>query len=460
MKILTNAYFIVMVWGSIMLQGCTRDFLNTKPASDLVVPKTLSDLQLLLDDNSELNIAPVLGTVSSDNYYMSDESWESLFYQKTRDTYIWSDDIFDGTGDILDWNGLYRVVLYANIVLKKIEDIERSEINKDEWNNIKGTAFFLRAVAFFNLVREFAPMYDTTDANTDLGIPLRLSPDINAPSNRATLKETYDQIISDAKNAKRLLSETFPYSYRNRPCKLAAFALLARVFLSAGAYKNAGEYADSALRKYNRLIDYNKLDMNSSAPFEIDNEEVIYQVKIVNSDPTIGVRLLNGYSIDTNLFRSYSTNDLRKRLFFVKNGQFINFKGSYNGSARLSNALTTDEMFLIRAECNARSGKVDLAMKDLNGLLKTRWKNGAFEPYHPATSREALDIVLMERRKELVMRGLRWMDLKRLNKEGRNIVLYRTINNKVYTLPPNDPRYVLPIPPDVIELSGIQQNKR
>ena len=69
-------------------------------------------------------------------------------------------------------------------------------------------------------------------------------------------------------------------------------------------------------------------------------------------------------------------------------------------------------------------------------------------------------LILLERRKELLMRGLRWMDLKRLNMEGAAITLTRTVNGQVYTLPPNDLRYALPIPEDVIAISGMQQNPR
>jgi starch-binding outer membrane protein, SusD/RagB family len=63
-----------------------------------------------------------------------------------------------------------------------------------------------------------------------------------------------------------------------------------------------------------------------------------------------------------------------------------------------------------------------------------------------------------ERRKELTMRGLRWIDIKRLNKEGAGIVLKRLIGDKTYTLQPNDPRYALPLPADIILNTGMQQN--
>ncbi|HEY0177744.1 MAG TPA: RagB/SusD family nutrient uptake outer membrane protein, partial [Pedobacter sp.] len=71
-----------------------------------------------------------------------------------------------------------------------------------------------------------------------------------------------------------------------------------------------------------------------------------------------------------------------------------------------------------------------------------------------------LRIVLQERRKELIMRGIRWMDIKRLNKEGANITLTRKLNGNVYTLPANDLRFALPIPDDVIAFSGMKQNLR
>jgi len=73
---------------------------------------------------------------------------------------------------------------------------------------------------------------------------------------------------------------------------------------------------------------------------------------------------------------------------------------------------------------------------------------------------DALQKVLTERRKQLVMRFVRWMDIKRLNKEGASITLKRIINGQLYSLPPNSNLYALAIPEDVIVLSGIQQNPR
>jgi hypothetical protein len=68
---------------------------------------------------------------------------------------------------------------------------------------------------------------------------------------------------------------------------------------------------------------------------------------------------------------------------------------------------------------------------------------------------------LAERRKELIYRGIRWSDLRRLNRDSRfGIILTKTLNGVTYSLLPNDKRYVLPIDEIEIRLSGIQQNNR
>jgi len=70
-----------------------------------------------------------------------------------------------------------------------------------------------------------------------------------------------------------------------------------------------------------------------------------------------------------------------------------------------------------------------------------------------------LNKILTERRKELLMRGLRWTDLRRLNKETAfATTLSRIVNGTTYTLPPNDPGYVFRIPLSVINFTGIEQN--
>jgi hypothetical protein len=136
-------------------------------------------------------------------------------------------------------------------------------------------------------------------------------------------------------------------------------------------------------------------------------------------------------------------------------------KGSYGGNSIRFTGLATDEIYLIRAECHARKGDAISAMKDLNALLEKRWKSTDWVPFTAGNANDALNKILIERRKELCFRGIRWNDLRRLNMDPQfSMTLQRTINSQTYTLPSNDPKYVLPIPIGVILLNNIEQNPR
>jgi hypothetical protein len=223
-------------------------------------------------------------------------------------------------------------------------------------------------------------------------------------------------------------------------------------------YDKAAMYADSSLKLYNTLLDFNTLNGSATFPVPVFNPEVIMH-------STMHTRYLNLSNtrarIDSILYTSYAANDLRKTIFFRSYGDgTYAFKGSYNGSINLFTGVATGEVYLMRAECFARSGNVTDALNELNALLRKRWKTGTFIPLNAPTPQAALSLVLTERRKELIFRDLRWMDIKRLNREGAGITPTRSINNQVYTLPPNDNRFALPLPNDVVNISGMQQNPR
>jgi tetratricopeptide (TPR) repeat protein len=329
-----------------------------------------------------------------------------------------------------------------------------------DWNNVKGSALYFRGEAFFNVSQIFTRPYSLTFPDY-AGIPLRLSADPAGTSVRAGLQDTYQQILKDLKGSLNYLPDV-PL-YKVRPSKPAAYALLSRVYLVMQDYPNALLYADSCLKKVDSILDYNTLKSTVTYPIPAFNKEVIFQATIADDlQNLLGVNCI----VDSTLYKSYDNNDLRKTLFYKAGttGQ-INFIGTYTGGTASSvskafGGIATDEVYLTRAECYARTGNVAAAMNDLNKLMVARWKTGTFIPFTAANPTDALAIILNERRKETPFRGLRWLDLRRLNSGGANITLTRNLNGQQYTLTPNDPRYALPIPPDVITLSGMTQNER
>jgi hypothetical protein len=226
-----------------------------------------------------------------------------------------------------------------------------------------------------------------------------------------------------------------------------------------GNYTLSYQYSDACLAQYNSLIDYNTLNPGT--------QSLISRTYLAED---IFHSRLNGYAInqpnsksiaDTLLYGSYTANDLRKTVFFTPYRGDYYFRGTYDTKGYVYSGIATDEVYLIRAESNARLGNTGAAMNDLNTLLITRWKTGTFVPYTAVSAQDALQQILTERRKELLYRGLRWTDLRRLNKDNRfAVTLIRILNGVTYTLPPNDPRYAWPIPDNEIQLSGLQQNAR
>jgi hypothetical protein len=237
--------------------------------------------------------------------------------------------------------------------------------------------------------------------------------------------------------------------------KPAAYALMARLNWSMRNYEKAGAYADSCLALYNTLLDFNSLSISATYPVPRFNAEVIW-----HCTASLHETNYSGYSrVDSSLYALYSDGDLRKQAFFNREAVNIySFKGGYDGSIDVFDGISTNEIYLILAECQARAGNRDAALTTLNKLMINRWKKTSFIPLSAPDAATALTLVLTERRKELPFRNLRWIDVKRLNKEGANISMKRVIGTEVYTLQPNDPGFALPIPDDVIAISGMKQN--
>ena len=439
----------------IISSSCKKDWLDAKPNKNLVVPQTLQDLQAMLDNTTFVfNFGqPELGETGSDDYYVLYSDWLALTTNTERNGYIWAKDIYNGES-VPDWMLPYQRIFYENYILETVENIPKDSTNLSNWNNVKGSALFGRGFDFYSLADLFAKPFDSATADTDPGIPLRLHSDINGKSTRATVMQTYNQIIADLK-ASLLFLPALP-AYKTRPSKTAAYAMLARTYLNMGNYNLALLYADSCISLQPDLMNYNTFDVTSQFPFPMFNDEVIYFAALNY------VSIISNYVaiVDSTIYRSYSDNDLRKYLFIDTTDGHARFKGGYDGYTGFG-GIATDEIYLISAECNARLGNVNIAMNLLNTLLENRWKVGTFIPLTASTADEALRLILNERRKELIFRGLRWTDLRRLNKDPRfAVTLSRNLNGTIYTLPPNDNRYVYPIPDQEIQLSGIAQNPR
>lgn len=435
----------------LLLSSC-NNYLDLKPDAKMVIPKTLEDCELLLNDYSTMNTKyPSYGEVAADNYYLTSSSWKAISDIDERNVYIWSDEPIVSSNQ---WQGPYKAIYQANQILSVLAALEDG--SSDRWKVCNAGAHFFRAFAMQQLMDAFTSPYNKETATNVLGLPIKLSPNLDDRSVRASLEETCQQIIKDY----RLAVSGLPVHAQNSglPNQAAGHAALARLYLGMQDYETAFRYADSSLALQPMLLDYNTLNPNASLPFSRFNGEVLFP-----STSSSSYALGQSYArIDTTLYNGYATNDLRRSLFFRQMANGIAFKGSYDGSlSGVFVGLTTAEMYLTRAEAAARLGLLDLSIDDLNYFKTRRYKSGNIIPIESANIETVLNEVLQERRKELVFRGLRWADLKRLNQEpGFAKTLTRTIDEKSYTLNPGSKKYAILIPQVAIQESGMSQNVR
>jgi len=436
------------------------EFLNAKPQESLSTISSLDDAQNLLDNENLFNLAsePLLGELSSDDYYISDATWLEA-PQNEQNAYLWAKQIYPVGKDVADWTACYQQVYVCNVVLDALKSIQITSSEKTRLNNIEGTALLLRGYAFFNLMQIFSLPYNASTSKLQLGVPLRLDPDLNERSSRATTEQCYNQIIKDVLDASKLL----PVNVKRitLPNKAAAYGLLSRVYLSMSDYRNCKLFSDSCLDLHSAITDFNIIQ---PASFQLTSPSVPYLEEDIFHKTAKGYNIvsLTRAIVDSTLFSLYDSTDLRRTLFFTVYQNQIRFKGSFEFHlGGFFTGISTSEILLNRAECLAKSGMIVEAMRDLNKVLQNRYKIGSFVARTAGTDIEARRLILTERRKELCFRGLRWIDLRRLNQEPDNAkLLTRRINGVLYQLPPNDLKYALPIPDNEILASGIEQNAR
>lgn len=458
-------YIVIATFILLTIFSCEKqnEWLDAKRQKEMVIPETLKDFQAILDYFYTIHTAfPIYGQLGTDDFILADADY-SRSTEDIRNGYIWNKTIWSSDNTSC-WDAPFAVILKSNVVLDGLNKVSKSADTEVFYNDIQGQAYFYRALFYYHLAQLFCKAY-TSNSGSDLGLPIRLTSDVNVIAQRSSLSATYAQMITDTEKAVALLSQI---SVNNRrPSKVAALGLLAKIYLVMGNYDKAGFYANEALKINSLLLDYNSNYANLTRTYRFpanpyDHPEINFYGRgggyavVMPSSSTLGV-------INDELYNSYADHDLRRSLFYFTNTAGLHkYRGSYTGTNSNFCGIATNEIYLIRAESYARMKKTDLALKDLNALLSYRYETGHFNPLTLSDPIILLKTILLERRKELVgVSNVRWEDLKRLNTETAfEKTLTRMVNGQTYTLEPNSPRYVLPIPNNEIQLSHITQNER
>ncbi|SHM86468.1 SusD family protein [Chitinophaga jiangningensis] len=459
--------------------SCNK-YLDVKPKG-YTIPQFYEDYEKLMNNMSLIRLSAAYPDYLSDDVQVGDPtdvsklaSYSGLSdFKKALYTFQPGAVFVPGSSDPF-WETAYSHIYTYNVVINNILNVPDG--TEQDRKQLKAEALFGRAYEYLTLVNAYANHYDAATAATDYGVPVVLTEDINQPYKRGTVAEVYALIKSDMETALKDLPAKSTNIFH--PTQSVGYSFLSRMHLYMGNYAEALTNAKAALALNNTLLDYKLYTTKKGVTFGrvclASDNSVRFPEAHLNAE-SIWVRYGNSSSsslnaevyVSADLLNLFTKRlpdgavDQRRALFFCDGESNFGVKPVYFPGRVLyapyndpNFGLSNAEVYLIAAESEARAGDKQEAMKYLNALRNMRIKNN--QALVAATNDEALEMVLEERRREMCFLGPnRLTDLKRLNRDAR---FAKTITHKrgseVYTLPANDQRYILPVPPKVLEFNG------
>jgi hypothetical protein len=353
----------------------------------------------------------VYGDLSGDDVYLSRTN-SNRYLTTYRRNYASND------ADILGmWTAMYRTISRANNIINSIDKVSAPQAEKDL---AKGQALFVRALAYFDLVRVFAKPYNQGNGS-QAGVPIVLTSDVTAMPARNTVGEVYTQVIADLNAAKGLLGATSA-STKFYATKFAASALLSRVYLYKGDNANVITEANNVTAGGLALTTAANLPNFYTTS---GNGEEIFTLKFVSTESLGSNNLGNMYlkpgygdiRVSPDLVAIFDkTKDARYTnyisAFSTSSTEFQNnkFKGEAGQQGMWSpKILRLAEVLLNRAEAYAKTDKATEALADLNAVRTAR----GLDALTGLSGQALVSAILEERRRELMFEGHRYFDLQR-----------------------------------------------
>ncbi|MEN9964167.1 MAG: hypothetical protein RL582_1262 [Bacteroidota bacterium] len=366
-------------------------------------------------------------------------------------------------GDVIGaWGSYYSVIDQVNRVLPKVPTVTATPSEEPRRNILKGQLLAMRAIAHFGLLQAYCKNYNPTESR---GVPLLLTSNPVGKPARNTMGEVMAQIEADLNAARTLLPGVNPGDFRDTVLnRVNVSAYQARIALYKKDY-------DAAINYATEVIDSRVKPLVSGGQFQAIwtddvSSEVLFRIRYATSTAIGGLWTTTGGNVNIapsdKLAASYSPNDIRLETYIGTNASGNNYLNKFFTSSRGGRvvdmkACRTAEIYLIRAEANARKSTPDLAAAaaDLNALRSNRITGYTNETF--ASASVLIDAIMLERYKELAFEGFRFWDLKRNDLPVNRLASDASADWQ--TLPVGNYRFVLPIPnSEILANPNIRQN--
>lgn len=457
-------YIAIIFSAVMMLMSSCNDYIDVLPKG-MRIPTTLQDFEALMRTEYDANYLPCFQAT-----YLLNDRFVSTNACRNQDDlmtchYMWKEDrdrtlLNASNEDVFDYG--YGIIGVMNTVIENAPRV--TDATDAEKNEVLSYAYAVRAFVLFQIVNYYADAYDPVKAEATPGVPLIYSANLNTPWHQGSVKEVYDQILSDF-NKSIELGVPEKAMTAVQPDRGAVEAGLARVYLSMREYDKALTHAEAALDRNSSLFDWN--EFYARYKDRVDNPDDYNKI----TSPMDHVNVENFWFCSGNGNPNYPSSDinipLERRAMFesgdvralcrwkkYQDSADVYCRGMLTGYYNLS-GIATPEVYLIKAECQVRKGNITDGLETLDTVRKTRLAPDSYSPSVVSDESEAIEKIRRAKADELINSIYPFIDAKRLNAEGKyTVTLTKTFDDKAYTLSPTSHLWTMVFPANAINRPG------
>ena len=314
------------------------------------------------------------------------------------------------------YRNLYQVIRDCNLVLHEMEEKGTKEADK-----VLATAYALRGVAYYQLMRLFCEAPRVGQFSNQLGLPLVMTFDMEAKPTRSSLQGTIDLIEDDLKESLRFKMNDAVYRFTEDVVQ----GYLARLYFWTKQWEKALPLAQSLLAKYPLLGGEAYASMMTTT-YALTGNQLLKSYRSVS---TSGNQSLTGANntvkhrpVSKRLLANFpeQEDDIRKKLWV--NDKRENTKVFFCG-------MRAAEFKFMEAECYYHLNQKEQALQSINQLRAQRITDAkplSMDQLPKPLATEIIQVdalgqpltpllrlILTERRKEFYLEGDRFFEQKR-----------------------------------------------
>ncbi len=396
------------------------------------------------------------------------------------------------------WFETYNAIAHANEVLAALDEIAVATEEEENYRDaIEAEAKLARAYGHFMLVNMFGEDYNV-DAG-EPGVPYVKVPEtvFIETYERESVRRVYGEVEDDLEDGLELVDDSyFNNSGKYHFNRNAALAFASRYYLWKGEPGECINYSNQLLganpERFIRDLTSEEFQNAKSSitgypqlytsPDQASNLLLMRKISLVQRTDFAHGPLDAWYGDLFSTSPFAGTTDERENPAFVKGNNAllpVRFQSLFERSSLNSNvgtpyhiavSFTGEEALLNRAESYIRLNNLDAALADLQVFVERRYSGGDTELSYELlraffgaqnepefTDQLVLfNYLIFERRKEFIIQGMRWFDIKRYGFS----VTHGLEDGSVITLDQDDPRKILQIPQSAIDVGGLEPNDR